>query len=205
MGLKFSAYAYSTKDVPGKWSLVLFLPFCNFMCRHCHNWRLVLGREKNNISEEFIIEEIKKNPFIECIVISGGEPTVHKTEHLSSFIKKIKEVKPELSIRIDTNGYNPGALDKLRDFVEGFALDIKAPIQDDKLYSYTTNVKVDTKKIIESIHIADGLPLTLFRTVNYPWLREEDINAIRGFTKKLKSPWQLNDFYEVPDCPFNLR
>ncbi|HIQ49023.1 MAG TPA: glycyl radical-activating protein, partial [Aquifex aeolicus] len=47
MGLKFSAYAYSTKDVPGKWSLVLFLPFCNFMCRHCHNWRLVLGREKN--------------------------------------------------------------------------------------------------------------------------------------------------------------
>ncbi|GAB6065732.1 hypothetical protein JCM9492_08240 [Aquifex pyrophilus] len=202
MGLSFYSFTYSTVDVPGRWSLVLFLPSCNFRCRHCHNWRIVL-KSKGKISEEEALKEVRRAVFIDTVVISGGEPTVHKTEELKEFIKKVKSLRKDLSVRIDTNGYYPEKLEELRPFVDGFAVDIKAPLENEELYAYTTNVNVDTKRIKESLKIAEGLPLTLYRTPKYPWLKEREIKAIKSFTKSLKAPWYLNPFYEVPDCPFN--
>ncbi len=203
MGLKFISYTLSSKDVPGRWSLVVFLPGCNFRCRHCHNWRLVLGEEEGNVSEEDIFYEIEKNPFIEVLVISGGEPTVHEVEKLRKFILRVKQVNPSLSVRIDTNGYRPNVLEELRDLIDGFAMDIKAPLNDQKLYSYTAGVEVDTNRVLDSITIADGMPLTIYRTPSYPWLSREGIEEIRKLTENLKSPWFLNEFFEIPSCPFN--
>jgi len=203
VGLKFVSYAYSSKDVPGKWSLVLFLPYCNLRCRDCHNWKLAAGKEEATVTEEKVLREVKENPLVDCVVISGGEPTVHSLPALTSFIKKLKETNPSLLLRIDTNGTNPEALKALKELVDGFAVDLKAPPGNPSLYAYTAGKKVDTERIRESVEVADGMPLTIFRTPRYPWLTEEDLSALEEFTSSLNSPWHVNQFFPVPDCPFS--
>ena len=203
MGLRVSSHLISSKDVPGMWSLVLFMSGCNFRCRHCHNWKLVLGEEIETISKREVLYEVSNNPVIDAVVLSGGEPTVSNTDKLRSLILSIKDRNPEVKIRVDTNGYLPEVLKELRDVVNGFAIDIKAPLKDKKKYEFTAGREVDLSRIEESIHIADGMPLTIFRTPNYPWLTEEDISSIEDFTDSLSSPWFLNEFFEVPSCPFN--
>ncbi len=203
MGLMFASYALSSKDVPGAWSFVAFLPGCNFRCRHCHNWRLVVG-EKGYIFESEVLREVSRNPVIDVLVISGGEPTVHNPDKLRAFVERVKNRIPHLKVRVDTNGYNPKVMEKLLDLVDGFAVDIKAPFSKRELYEYTTGVRdLDLERIKESIKLADGLPLTLYRTPRYPWLSKEDLEEIRDFTSRLSSPWFLNEFVEVPLCPFN--
>ena len=199
MGLKFVSYTYSYKDAPGFFSLVLFLPGCNFRCRHCINWRLVIGKEEAKLSEEEVLYELRSNPVVEVLVISGGEPSIYPHRKVINFIQKAKEIRPELRVRIDTNGSNPEFLKVLKDFVDGFAVDVKAPLSKPELYAFTAGVKVNTEKIRESIEIARGMPLTIFRTVNYPWLSEKDKREI----EKLVFLHYLNPFVEVRDCPFN--
>lgn len=203
MTLKFSAMVLSSKDVPGRWSLVLFLNGCNFRCKHCQNWKLVLGLEEPTLTEGKVIEELEKNPAIDTVVLSGGEPTVHKPEKLKTFLEKLRLQFPYVSVRIDTNGYSPQVVRDLKPLVDGFAVDIKAPLDDKDKLSYTAGVEVDPDPIKETISIADGMPLTLFRTPRYPWLSGRDLEKIRDFTNSLKSPWFLNEFFLVEDCPFN--
>ncbi len=202
MGLRFASFLFSSKDVPGRWSCVLFLKGCNFRCKHCHNWRLVVGDEEE-VSEEEVLYEISSNPFIDTLVLSGGEPTVYRAEELLEFIGKVREINPNLSVRIDTNGYRPEVVRALKDAVDGFAVDIKAPLSKPRLYSYTAGVEVDTALIEETVRLADGMPLTVYRTPRYSWLSEEEIREIEEFTASLSSPWSLNEFVEVPSCPFN--
>ncbi len=204
MGLSFASYTFSSKDVPGRWSLILFLPFCNFRCRHCHNWKIVLGKEKADIGEDKVIYELENNPFIDTLVISGGEPTVHEVEELARFLEKVRKAKPEIGIRIDTNGSKPEVMAEISDLVDGFAVDIKAPLDREDLYAYTCGVEFSTENLLKSIEIADGMPLTLYRTPKYPWLSKKEIVQIEELTEGLKSPWHLNEFFEVHDCPFNL-
>ncbi len=204
MGLRFVSYTVSSKDVPGRWSLVVFLPGCNFRCRHCHNWRIVAGEEKPFVFEREVLEEVRTNPVIDTLVLSGGEPTVHNVDKLLSFIERVKKRRPDLKVRIDTNGYNPFAIKRLRDAVDGFAVDVKSPLSNRNLYEYTAGVRgLDLSRVEESVAMADGMPLTIFRTPGYPWLGEEDLQEIESFTSGLRSPWFLNEFVEVPSCPFN--
>ncbi len=203
MGLSFASCTLSFKDVPGKTALVVFLKGCNFRCRHCHNWRLVLGKGVPTIDEEMLLFEISHNPTLEVLVISGGEPTVSDTGELSGFIEKVKKLRPDVGIRIDTNGSKPERLKELSPLVDGFAVDIKAPLSNPEAYRYTAGVEVDTEKILQSLRIADGMPLTIYRTPKYPWLSEEDLEEIRRSVLRLSSPWFLNEFFQVPDCPFS--
>ena len=203
MGLRFVSYTISSRDVPGGWSLVAFLPGCNFRCRHCHNWRLVTG-EKGYIFEREVLREASQNPVIDTLVVSGGEPTVHNPDKLRAFVERVKTRNPHIKVRVDTNGYNPEVMEGLVDVVDGFALDIKSPLSKGQLYEFTAGTRgLDLGRIRESIDIADSLPLTIYRTPKYPWLSEEDLDEIRDFTDKLSSPWFLNEFVEVPSCPFN--
>ena len=203
MGLRFASYTISSTEVPGRWCLIAFLPGCNFRCRHCHNWKLALG-ERGSIFERELLSEVSSNPVVDTLVISGGEPTVHNPDKLRAFLDRVKSRNPDVKIRIDTNGYNPKVMEKLLDLVDGFAVDIKSPLTKRELYEYTTGMRgLDLGRIRDSIEIADGLPLTIYRTPRYPWLSEEEVEEIRDFTDGLSSPWFLNEFVEVPLCPFN--
>ena len=80
-------------DFPGKISCVLFTSGCNFRCPYCHNPDLVRGQNKQSValSEERIYDFLeKRRGFLDGVVISGGEPTLHND--LSSICQNIKEM-----------------------------------------------------------------------------------------------------------------
>jgi pyruvate formate lyase activating enzyme len=113
----------SMVDFPGKLATVVFNIGCNFRCPYCHNPELVDG-SIDLLPEEsvwdFLLTRTKQ---IEGIVISGGEPTLHRD--LPTFIKKFKALG--FATKLDTNGTNPEMLSELIDaqLLDFVAMDIK--------------------------------------------------------------------------------
>lgn len=67
-------------DWKGHLSSVIFTGGCNFRCPYCHNSDLVLRpNELEDIPLDYIIKRLKKfKKWVNHIVITGGEPTIHK-------------------------------------------------------------------------------------------------------------------------------
>ena len=128
--------------------------------------------------------------FVDGVVITGGEPTLHP--NLVDMIKQIKGLG--LLVKLDTNGTNPKLLmelvsDGLVDFV---AMDVKGSIQK---YNEICGVKVDTNKIQESIQFLigqSGLDY-MFRTTLYPIICEDDFHDIAKLLNGAKT-FQLQQF-----------
>jgi len=117
-------------DYPGNIASVVFTQACNFRCFYCHNPELVLPElidKSGSIPLIHILEYIERNRnLLDAVVITGGEPTVHKS--LPEFIQKIKSLG--LKVKLDTNGTNPEMLEQLirMNLVDYVAMDIKAPL-----------------------------------------------------------------------------
>jgi len=112
-------------DYPGKVSCVLFLAGCNFNCPYCHNPELVRGKNGRPAidPDQLTAFLLKRRRFLEGVVITGGEPTLHAD--LPELCRSIKQMG--FSVKLDTNGSHPAMLkqlitDQLLDFV---AMDIK--------------------------------------------------------------------------------
>ena len=113
-------------DYPGKISCVLFLSGCNFECPYCHNPELACGdaSRPSRLDEKTVFEFLETRiGFLDGVVISGGEPTIHKD--LPFLCKKIKQMG--FPLKLDTNGSRPLVLkriieDGLADYV---AMDVK--------------------------------------------------------------------------------
>jgi len=109
-------------DYPNKISSVLYTPGCNLRCPFCHNWRIVLDPKPPFLQE---IEALKilesRKKYIDAVVITGGEPTMH--DDLPNFIMKLK--KKGFQVKLDTNGFYPEVLQACLPFVDYVALDIK--------------------------------------------------------------------------------
>lgn len=85
---------------------------------------------------------------LDGVVITGGEPTLHKD--LPDFIKEIKALG--FAVKLDTNGTNPNMLSDLmsKSLIDYVAMDIKAPIEK---YEEIVCTKVNTENIQKSINI----------------------------------------------------
>ena len=82
-------------DYPGHIAMVLFVAGCNMNCYYCHN-RDIIGNSKSNIiyAPDLIIKGLEeKKDFLDGVVITGGEPTIHA--NLPDFIRKLKRPVPE--------------------------------------------------------------------------------------------------------------
>lgn len=110
-------------DFPGKMACTVFLAGCNIRCPFCHNASLVLNPSSQPTvdEEEFFAFLDKRKGMLEGVCVTGGEPTINPD--LPAFLRKIKD-KGYL-VKLDTNGTNPEMLEKLVDFVDYFAMDIK--------------------------------------------------------------------------------
>ncbi|MHB8336574.1 MAG: anaerobic ribonucleoside-triphosphate reductase activating protein [Ignavibacteriaceae bacterium] len=166
-------------DYPGMISSVIFTQGCNFRCGYCHNPSLVLPQSFGDFVLEakvfdFLQTRIGK---IEGVVITGGEPTIQFD--LVRLIKKIKALG--LSVKLDTNGSNPGMLKKIIDnkLIDFIAMDLKAPLNK---YSAICNVNVDIEKIKKSIfYIKNSGIVKQFRITAIKGIHTiEDLDSIKG-------------------------
>ncbi|MDB9823015.1 anaerobic ribonucleoside-triphosphate reductase activating protein [Deltaproteobacteria bacterium] len=113
-------------DYPGKVSCVVFLSGCNFDCPYCHNPSLVRGGSECTASLNYngLYDFLKsRRTFLDGVVISGGEPTLH--EDLGKLCEAVKELG--YPIKLDTNGSRPRELKRLirHGLVDYIAMDIK--------------------------------------------------------------------------------
>ncbi|MGD8543948.1 MAG: anaerobic ribonucleoside-triphosphate reductase activating protein [Candidatus Bathyarchaeota archaeon] len=171
----------SLVDWDGKVSSVVFLAGCNLRCPFCYNIKLVLHPEKlPTIRFEQIENRLKKSRgWVDGVVITGGEPTIHSD--LLKLCEKIKET--DFLVKLDTNGTNPVMVKELIDkrLVDYIAMDVKAPLTVEK-YSKVCGVNMENliDKIEETIDLLlmDEVECE-FRTTVVPSLHEEqDIEEI---------------------------
>jgi pyruvate formate lyase activating enzyme len=137
-------------DYPGRVAAVVFVGGCNFRCPFCHNRDLVLSPEKiESIPEEEILGFLKeREKWLDGVVVSGGEPAMHRD--MPGFLEKLKGIG--YAVKLDTNGTNPGMLEEVmeRGLVDCIAMDIKGPLGE---YEKSSGVKPDIRKIQESIKL----------------------------------------------------
>ena len=172
-------------DYPGKVSAVVFLAGCNFRCGFCHNRELVLEPEgMGTIPEGEVLQFLKeRKKWLDGVVISGGEPTLHKD--MPGFLGKIKALGYPL--KLDTNGTNPEMVKEIigKRLVDYVAMDIKGPLGK---YEEICEVPVDTQKIKESIKliISSGIGHE-FRSTVLPALHtKEDVQEMARMVKGAK-------------------
>ncbi|MGC8581520.1 MAG: radical SAM protein [Thermoplasmata archaeon] len=189
----------STIDHPGRVSLNIYLPYCNYHCIGCHNNEIARGIFER-VPYKKLYWELENNFIAEMVIITGGEPTLHM-DKLLELIKLIKSKRSDLVIRVDTNGSNPDVMRKIYDYVDGFAIDIKSPPFEIKKYEYTVRAHYSMDNLVRSVEIASDKEYTIYRTVKYPWLLDEDINKIKNFVKEYgrDKPHYVNPYYEVKD------
>jgi pyruvate formate lyase activating enzyme len=138
----------SMVDWDDKVSAVIFLPRCNFRCPFCYNVALVVTPDElPTIPFEKIESYLERHKEgIEGVVITGGEPTVHKD--LPYLCKRLKNMG--FMVKLDTNGTGPSMIKELigDSLVDYIAMDVKAPLTREE-YSRATGV--DAKGFIEAV------------------------------------------------------
>ena len=158
-------------DYPGKVAAVLYTSRCNFRCPFCHNKQLVINTDINLLPEEKMLGMLdSRRGFIDGVVITGGEPTVHPD--LYELITVIK--KQGFAIKLDTNGSHPEILEKLlaNKKLDYIAMDLKTSWEK---YSKASGVVLDFHSLLRSVTLiqASGIDHE-FRTTCVPTLVEEN-------------------------------
>src|SRR5512137_901582 len=102
--MKFSGLQkISLIDYPNKVASVLFTPGCNLRCPFCHNWRIVIDPKPPFLNEEAALKILdERRSFVDCVVVSGGEPA--RDKDLPMFLRKLKQ--RGCMVKLDTNGFN---------------------------------------------------------------------------------------------------
>lgn len=191
-------------DYPKKISAVIFLIGCNFNCPYCHNPELVISNIIEPIDINTIYSFLKKRKgLLDGVVITGGEPTLHKK--LPEFIKNIKDMG--YLIKLDTNGSNPNMVEELIEnkLVDYIAMDIKAPF--DEYNNIITkeinieNVKKTFKLLVQNKVDYEFRTTVVSNLLNYEsFVKINEIFKKEGKIKKyclqrfIKSK-HLNEFY----------
>jgi len=196
----------SYTDHPGLLSLVFYtdLNKCNLDCYCCHNKFASKNMKKPEFyktSEVISIINDSKILGIDLIIICGGEPTFFVNE-LKEKLIKIRNIV-NLPIRIDTNGQLPDKIEELKSCCDGFAVDLKIPIkgsyniEESMKYSEiigSYDLKTYSDNLLRTINIVKDMKYTIFRTVRYPQLSEEEIRFNYNLFD-FKDKYYFLDFY----------
>lgn len=186
--MKFSGLQKTSLiDYPDRVAAVLFTPGCNLRCPYCYNWRIVVDPKPPFLNEETaiqILEERKR--YVDAVVVTGGEPTIHK--ELPRFLKRLKE--KGFAVKLDTNGLNAKVLEECLPYVDYVALDLKTSPE-----KYSLVGAKETTELMRTIEILKAGKVEYeFRTTAVPKLvEEEDITRI-GETIKGAKNYALQQF-----------
>jgi pyruvate formate lyase activating enzyme len=181
-------------DWEGKVACEIFLPTCNLRCPFCHAGHLLTNDGSlESIPVSSVTGVLDRNRgWIDGVVISGGEPTIHLT--LPALIEELRS--HGALIKLDTNGTRPDVLDDLmhRGLIDAVSMDIKAPL-DDRYYE-AAGVVCNLDVIRESIRLimASGIDYE-FRTTVCPDYHDLDVlidigRGIRGAKRYVLQPFR---------------
>jgi len=161
----------SLLDYPGRIASLIFWGGCNLTCPFCHNPALVLEPETwPDLDRDALLADLAaRAPFIDGVVVTGGEPTLDPT--LGEWLAAVKALG--LAVKLDTNGLRPDVLSALlaQGLLDSLAIDLKtAPGRYGELHSRA--VAVD--RLAASVRLALAAPVTVeFRTTCVPGLIDE--------------------------------
>lgn len=111
-----------------------------------------------------ILEKRKK--YVEAVVITGGEPTIHK--EIPKFLKKLKE--KSFAVKLDTNGFFPQMLKECLPYVDYVAVDVKTSLE-----KYGRLGAKDTVDFLRTVEILkNGKVEYEFRATVVPGFVDED-------------------------------
>ncbi len=145
---------FTMLDYPDKTACVIWTAGCNFRCGYCHNPEFVLPEKLKELKNAFIPKEAvfkfleTRKDKLDGVVISGGEPTIHRD--LPELIREIKDMS--FLVKLDSNGNNPEMLEKLFDegILDFVAMDIKTCLSE---YRSLVGELGDPEKIARSIEM----------------------------------------------------
>jgi len=193
--LKIGKYIdLSLIDWDGRCSSVIFTVGCNFRCRYCYNADLVLDRNIQYIPVSDVLRKLDSYKFRDAVVITGGEPTIHKD--LPELCMKVRNLGYD--VKLDTNGSNPDMIQHLLDnsLVDYVAVDIKAPLLEVKYAEVTNALRNPVDNILETIEILRSRKVKYeFRTTVIPSLSIDDLVNIGEVT--YPDVWYIQQYYPV--------
>ncbi|MCI8281495.1 MAG: anaerobic ribonucleoside-triphosphate reductase activating protein [Lachnospiraceae bacterium] len=168
-------------DYPKHVAATIFFGGCNFRCPFCHNGNLVLSPNTTPVygPDDVLTFLEKRKGILDGVCITGGEPTL-QTE-LVPFLSEIKKLG--LSIKLDTNGYQPQILKELcqNGLVDYVAMDIKGTPE--KYAKICGLSNMDVSRIVDSAaFLLGGSVAYEFRTtVTREFHQKEDFAAIASW------------------------
>jgi len=180
--MKFSGIQKTSLiDFPNRIASVLFTPGCNLRCPFCHNWRIAIDPKPPFLHEEStlrILESRKK--YVDAVVVTGGEPTIHK--EIPKFLKRLKD--RGFAVKLDTNGFCPQVLEECLLYVDYVALDVKT-----SLNKYVRLGAKDVAPLLRASEILKtGKVEYEFRTTVVPgFVDAEDMTGICELAKGAKA------------------
>ncbi|MCX6669475.1 MAG: radical SAM protein [Methanothrix sp.] len=185
----------STVDWLGRASMVVFLRGCPLRCPHCHNRELQAGKSlvefhqvasrivsqikgemragktSDSLPEQIDLDEAseraRSKPFVDALVLSGGEPLL-QSEPSARLFRLARSL--DLATGLETSGCYPDRMEELlkRNLVDKVFLDLKAALHEPD-YERATAMKGMAALVLESLRIcmASGVPLDV-RTTIFP-------------------------------------
>jgi pyruvate formate lyase activating enzyme len=180
--MKFSGLQkISLIDYPNKVASVLFTPGCNLRCPFCHNWRIAVDPKPPFLQETVALEILEaRKKYVDAVVMTGGEPTMHK--ELPKFLAKLKQ--KGFMVKLDTNGFYPEVLEECLPYVDYVAMDVKTSLE-----KYKQLGTKDTAGLMRTVEVLKtGKVPYEFRTTVVPELvTAEDITCIGEIVKGAKT------------------
>lgn len=169
-------------DWPKMISSVIFLGGCNYRCATCHNQRLAFNpKSLPSIELDVVVKTVcdyHRSGWIDGVVISGGEPTIHY-QKLVKLIYLLKE--KNIPVCVHTNASNYEAIFNMQNFVDLFCVDIKCIFSD---YSAMTGINESLEEITQRFDKIFSLATInpsqfMFRTTHVPNVSKEDLVEIK--------------------------
>lgn len=177
----FGLEKLSLVDYDSHTAATVFTGGCNFRCPFCHNGSLVVTSKNDfRISEEEVLGYLtKRKGLLDGLVVTGGEPTLHKD--LADFLRKVKDLGYD--VKLDTNGTSPEMLASLVSsrLVDYVAMDIKSSPSSYSVVAGVSDPHLD--KITESVAFLKkgSVPYEFRTTLINEFHSETDFTEIADF------------------------